>query len=162
MFEFLWLMLRADCEGIWPEPSECGSSLEALGPLLTEVDNPKSFSHALMSFLDYRLSRAYQFRDTKARKAEPGAYFLFHRQWKAILPAELLALKALAKRVRGIDLNLEVDHPLAQTPLLQPPRFEQLPSDPLLDEIVKASREYFGDLWQPDEVVPLIRREVQH
>ncbi|WP_157359861.1 hypothetical protein [Caldimonas brevitalea] len=158
-FCFLWHMLRAECEGVWPALRDIDDKLEEFGPLLANVESKVSFSKALVEYLDYRLSRAFQYASPAADKPARDARFLFERQWMAVLPAELLCLRWVCRQLRGIDLTLDVEHPLLKTPMLDVPSFQQLPDDPLLSDIVSVCLDYFGHLWAPETSVALIKRE---
>lgn len=155
---FLWSMLGLACDRTWPSHGSGDDALEIFEPLLASARDPAAFREILPGYLDDRLSRSYEYADARATKAVPGSDFIFIRQWMAILPAELLGLQSLAKRAGVADLSLSAEHPLVQTPLMKPPRFDRLPTDAMLEQICDASARYFGQHWQPDVAVPLVAR----
>lgn len=156
VFAFSLVLLRAYCHRTWPGPESLTPELEGFLPLLRAVGDPGAFKPALLDYCDWRLSRAYGFKDSQAKKSDSEVklgYFI--RQWIAICPFELLALQAVYRAATGRTLDLDVDHPLLRTPLMSPPAFDELATDALLDQVAETARCQFGERWQPEALVPL-------
>lgn len=131
-----------------PIPAEVHAGHDAFRPLLLAIGTP-SWEAELLRYCDYRLSRAYEFPDREATRAKPGSYYFFNRQWFAIVPLELLALKAVHDRHAETPLCLDADHPLLRTPCVNLPSIERLPSDEVLDAVIRRHETEFGTAWQP-------------
>ncbi|WOB06970.1 hypothetical protein [Piscinibacter gummiphilus] len=132
---------------------------DAFGPLLRAIGTP-SWEAELANYCDYRLSRAYEFPSREAPRAKPGSYYFFNRQWFAIVPLELLALKAVHDRHAEAPLSLDVDHPLLRTPCVNLPSVERLISDEVLDAVIRRYETEFGTGWQPFVVLAPNRKHV--
>ncbi|MBI1890569.1 MAG: hypothetical protein HYS18_07985 [Burkholderiales bacterium] len=155
MFHFCQLLLKSYCERRWFGQEKVGAELEGFAPLLRSIDT-ELWESALLSYCDYRLSRAYEFPNAEALKAKPGAGYFFNRQWFAIFPLELLALKNLYESLAGGALDLQIEHPLLRLPLICAPRIVELPQDELLQKLIARSMANYGDLWQPYSLIDLI------
>jgi hypothetical protein len=124
--------------------------------MLQAIDTPR-WETALVDYCDFRLSRAFEYDNLRAKKVT-GLTRFFTMQWHAIFPLELIALKAIYERQTGKVLNLNVDHPLLQTPLMNPPSFDALPEDDLLKHRNAKSASHYGNDWQPYVLIDLLLR----
>lgn len=156
VFAFSRVLLQAYCHRRWPGPEALTPELEGFLPLLNAVGDANVFKVALLDYCDWRLSRAYGFKDSLAKKSDSEVkYGYFIRQWIAICPFELLALQSVCREVTGRMLDLDIDHPLLRTPLMSPPVFGELVTDVLLDQVTETGQRQFGERWQPEALVPL-------
>lgn len=156
VFAFALFLLHAYCHRRWPEPEALKPELEGFLPLLRAVGDSGTFKTALLDYCDWRLSRAYGFKDCQAKKPDSDVkYGYFIRQWIAICPFELLALQSVYHDVTGRMLDLAGNHPLLLTSLMSPPIFNDLATDALLEKVTEAGMRQFGERWQPEALVRL-------
>lgn len=156
--ELFWVILKCYCEKRWITPNDLTAELgEDILPMLQAIDTPR-WEAALMDYCDFRLSRAYEYENVRAKKATSQSWF-FGRQWHAIFPLELIALKTIYEQQTGKALNLNVEHPLLQTPLMNLPKFDALPEDDLLKRLNAKSAQHYGDMWQPYTLLELAPRQ---
>lgn len=155
--ELFWVLLKCYCEKRWINHSDLTKELgEDILPMLEAIGTP-NWETALMDYCDFRLSRSYEYESIRAKKATSLSWF-FGRQWHAVFPLELIALKAIYEHQTGELLNLKVEHPLLQTPLMNPPKFDVLPEDDLLKRLSTKSAQYYGNNWQPFVLLDLMKR----
>lgn len=153
VFNLFWLLLKCYCENRWIQHDDLVTELGDILPLLEAIGTPE-WNRALIDYCDLRLCRAFQFENTCSLKAEDRAFF-YYRQWHAIFPLELLALKTIYEAQTGGRLSLEADHPLLHTSLMNPPAFDRLSEDELLEKLNIRSAQHYGDSWQPYKLIPL-------
>jgi hypothetical protein len=96
LIAFYTHIIVAHVTGIWPEVRDLSPELGAFRPLLEAVDDKDAFASALVRYCDFRLSRAYQFENTEARKPRRATdtMYVFEAQWLALFPFELCSCAA--------------------------------------------------------------------
>lgn len=149
--EFYWRLIVALVDGSWPSPEKLDSADFGLyRPLMKSVTDPQAFSKELLTYLDHRVARSYMFpycgapsrdrRDVSYMPAGPVT---------GLYPFELIALKAAVRRTLKIDIDLNVDHPLVQSPFFKsPPAVNLNYRDALLDRFDARARSEFGLDWR--------------
>jgi hypothetical protein len=70
-----------------------------------------------------------------------------------LLPAELLAFKAIYERATSKTCDLHAEHPVLKTGLLDPPAGLSLPENDLTACLHETGKAVFGSAWQPGAFV---------
>jgi hypothetical protein len=134
-------LIRALAENKWPldVPAELGPYRQ----LLQGRRDATAVADALVKVADLRMARAQGYAQVDdARPIGPYAAPLLMSNYLFVaVPAELWAIKALARRLDGIDLNLDADHPWLRAGFMQAPNTPLPPDD---DDVLQALRK-FGD-----------------
>lgn len=140
----------------WPSEHDLPSELGDFRALLATAGKAGSFEVSLVSYCDFRLSRAFQFNDAFARKPRRSTdtMFVFESQWLALFPFELFSLKGAYQAVTGEQLSLVAPHPLLHTPLMQVPELAPLADTSLARELQAYGQRCFGERWRPLTRVP--------
>jgi hypothetical protein len=153
--QFYWYLLRSQYKQQWPASSDLDpAELGAFHPLYATVDRPAEFQAALVEYCDFRLARMHEYPSQHAEKR----YHQLHNDGLVygpllLLPAELLAFKAIYERTTGKPCSLEGEHPLLKTLPLAPPAGMKLPSTALTAAASKAGAAAFGSAWSPGRLV---------
>jgi hypothetical protein len=149
--EFYWRLLLAQVDGAWVDISKVSDEIGVYRPLLETAGDQRAFQAALVDYCDFRLSRAFQFDHPGAKRPRNASdpMYIFETQWIALLPLELLALRAVYRRTSGKELSLQADHPLLKTRLMNFPTELQLSSTQTTNELRRYGQRIFGNDWHP-------------
>jgi hypothetical protein len=136
-FELVKTLLQALADDRWP--AEFSPSLGPYHQLLAQRHDAEAVAQALVRVTDLRVARWFGYAQIDdARPMHPHATLsLMGEMCFAAMPAELWAIKALARRFDGIELNLDADHPWLRAGFMQPPT---MPLPAFDDELLQALR----------------------
>jgi len=149
--EFYWRLLLAQVDGAWMDIDKVSDEIGVYRPLLATAGDERAFRAALIDYCDFRLSRAFQFDHPGAKRPRKPSdpMYIFETQWIALLPLELLALRAVYRRTTGKELSLESDHPLLSGRLMDFPTNLQPSSNTTTETLRRYGERIFGDDWRP-------------
>lgn len=135
----------------WPAEQALPDDLGEFRALLSTAGDDELFEAALMSYCDFRLSRAFQFVDSQASKPRrpSDTMFVFESQWLALFPFELFSLKGAYQVATGKQLLLDAPHALLHTPLTRVPALTPLADTALTRDLQAYGKRHFVDQWQP-------------
>lgn len=152
---FYWFLLRAQFKGEWPKMEEIDAGeLEEFYPLFATVGKPEAFREALVEYCDFRLARMHEYHSQHAtRRNDSLLSDALTYGPLLLLPAELLAFKAIYERVTGKACDLHAEHPLLKIGLLDLPPGLSLPENDLTARLHETGRAIFGSAWQPGALV---------
>jgi hypothetical protein len=152
---FYWFLLRAQFKGEWPEMDELDAGeLGEFYPLFATVSNPEAFREALVEYCDFRLARMHEYSSQHAKRRNDSLLSdALTYGPLLLLPAELLAFKAIYERVTAKTCDLHAEHPLIKTGLLDPPAGLSLPENDLTACLHETGKAVFGSAWQPGALV---------
>lgn len=115
------VLLQAIVDDAWP--SELPAALGPYRTLIATRADASEFARALVSVADLRMARQLGYAQVDDSQplpptAPPG---LMGKYEFIAIPAELWAIQALARRLDGLKLCLDADHPWLRAGFAQPP-----------------------------------------
>ncbi|MFT3858176.1 MAG: hypothetical protein QM742_11990 [Aquabacterium sp.] len=119
--------------GVWPSVIDT-EGLGAYAPLIATASDPAGFKAALIDFCDYRVAQCFGYNGidaTKRRRPSEDGSIMDRGTWEQVLPVELFTLKLAYETSTHQVMDLNADHPLLHTALMQRP-FP--PLKPLLED----------------------------
>jgi len=152
---FYGYLMRAQYRGEWPAPAELDpSELGDFYPLFETAGKPQKFRSALVEYCDFRLARMHEYPSQRAtrRYPEPHTDALTYGPL-LLLPAELLAFKAIYERVSGDRCDLQGEHPLLENIAFDPPEGLGLPENDLTAATEETGKAVYGADWRPGALV---------
>jgi len=152
---FYWFLMRAQHKGEWPQPEELDAGeLGEFYPLFATVEKPDAFRDALVEYGDFRLARMHDYSSQHAtRRNDSLLSDALSYGPLLLLPAELLAFKAIYQRVTGKACDLHAPHPVLNPVLLDPPAGLSLPETDVTAHLDATGTAVFGSAWKPGALI---------
>lgn len=115
----LHLIAKISEDDAWPDEGGVGDHLGPYKPLIESVTDPRAFAQALERLMDFRMARYNSHQDVDVPGRSSKWSGILASEYWALIPAEVMAISALAKRYLGVELELNIDHPWLRQPLAQ-------------------------------------------
>lgn len=142
----LRLIARITEEDAWPDVDTIEDDLGPYKILMSNVAVPEKFSQALMQVMDFKMARYNSCKDVDTSGRSSKWSGILAAEYWALVPAEVLAIRALARKHLGVDVDLRIDHPWINQPLaLALPAVDVEWEDDTLSQVKKLVRQRFGD-----------------